>query len=95
MRFVSEGDDLTVDISGETLPVRLRRNARAKKMILRVDGVNGDIKLTSPTYVSLSALRAFLREHSGWVERERAKLNVQGPLGSRRYNPLHGAIAHS
>ncbi len=90
MRSVSEGDDLTVEISGETLPVRLRRNARAKKMILRVDGVNGDIKLTSPKHVSLSSLRAFLQEHSGWVERERAKLNVQGPLAHGDTIPYMG-----
>lgn len=81
MRAFLDKGDLTVDLAEETVPVRLRRNARAKKMILRIDGVNGDIKLTAPKHVSLSALRGFLKEHKNWIEIERSKVQAHAALG--------------
>ena len=82
MRAFLDKEELTVDLSEETVPVRLRRNARAKKMILRVDGVTGDIKLTAPKHVRTSALRSFLKEHKRWIELERNKVQAHPTLGS-------------
>ena len=90
MRSLLGNSDLTIDIAEEVVPVRLRRNARAKKMILRVDGVNGDIKLTAPKHVSLSALRKFLNEHKNWIEVERAKVQAHAALGSGDVLPYQG-----
>lgn len=90
MRALLGSSDLTIDIAEETVPVRLRRNARAKKMILRVDGVNGDIKLTAPSHVSRSALRSFLNEHRAWIEIERAKVHAYPALGPGDQLPYLG-----
>lgn len=60
-------------IDGETIPVSLRRNTQAKRMILRIDSASGDVKITVPTRVSMRAVQRFLDQHIDWVKTERAK----------------------
>lgn len=87
MRVLLHNDPLTIDVDGKRLPVSLRRNARAKKMILRVDALTGDIKLTAPRHVSERELSSFLNESKAWIATERRKVQVHPVLG-------HGDMLH-
>ena len=60
----------TLNIGTPPIEVELRRNARAKRMTLRVSSVDGGAKLTLPKRVSKRAASKFLREQEDWL-RER------------------------
>lgn len=72
------------------VPVMLRRNARARKMILRVDGVSGDFKLTAPPHVSMRELQAFIDDSTAWLEAEHAKVTAVPPISSGDFMPFLG-----
>jgi len=77
MNLFFDSKPLTANVSGVEHQVNLRRNARAKKMILRVDGISGEIKLTAPPHVSQRKLQQFLDENNAWLLTERAKINAR------------------
>lgn len=55
------------------IPVTLRRNARARRLSLRVSRLDGSVTLTLPTGVSARAGRAFVQERRDWIEAARAQ----------------------
>ncbi len=63
-------------LNGETIPIILRKNAQAKRIILRVDGVTGDVKITLPKRSSEKAAEKFLFKHLDWVAEERSKISL-------------------
>lgn len=81
---------LAVELDGVQVPVALRRHARAKKMILRVDAATGDIKLTAPNHVPARELKRFLGESTSWISAERAKVAALPALGHGDMLPLFG-----
>lgn len=64
-------EQLAVQLAGEEVAVKVRRNAKAKRLILRVDSHTGDIKLTLPTYVGLKAAKSFIDRQHDWLLKER------------------------
>ncbi len=54
-------------IGDPAIEVRLRRNPRARRMVLRVAIAGRGPTLTLPPGVSLANARAFLRDHEGWL----------------------------
>lgn len=54
-------------------PVRVRRVRNAKRMILRVDAITADIKLTVPPHVGSKELSKFVTEHADWLRTEQRK----------------------
>ena len=44
-----KGGDPVVDIDGEAVPVRIRRNSRAKRISMRADPIKREIRITMPT----------------------------------------------
>jgi predicted metal-dependent hydrolase len=59
-------------IGEPAIEVRLRRNARARRMVLRVSHAARVPTLTVPPGVSLARARSFLREQEGWLRRHMA-----------------------
>lgn len=90
MTVLLRNDPLTVDLNGKQVPVSVRRNARAKKMILRVDALTGDIKLTAPRYVSERELSRFLNESQAWIAAERLKVQANPVTGHGDLLPVAG-----
>lgn len=90
MRLFAADKPLMADILGTAHPVKLRRNAQAKKMVLRVDALSGEIKLTAPPHVSSHNLQKFLDENNGWLMSERAKVNARPPIEGGSMVPLSG-----
>jgi predicted metal-dependent hydrolase len=54
-------------VGDPAIEVLLRRNARARRMILRVAQGGRGPTLTLPTGASLAGARSFLAEHEGWL----------------------------
>ncbi len=57
----------TLTIGTPPIMVELRRNARAKRMTLRVSAVDGVARLSLPKRGSLKAAKRFLVEQEGWL----------------------------
>ena len=60
--------------------VRLRVNARARRVSIRVDRTNGEVIATAPTARKLPEAVAFVRERSGWIAQRLAELPGRTPL---------------
>ena len=56
-----------IRIGEPAIEVRLRRNARARRMVLRVAQAGRAPTLTLPHGVPIAQARAFLRDHEGWL----------------------------
>jgi predicted metal-dependent hydrolase len=57
---------LTLDLAGPR--VRLRRDRRARRLVLRVPGGSGPPVLTVPAELALAEVHGFLAEHRVWLE---------------------------
>lgn len=79
------GEELRLILEGQEVPVSVRRNARARRMILRVCSRTGAVRLTLPSHVRLSAAERFIDKHTDWLVAERGKL---GDFTE----PEHGAV---
>ncbi len=74
-------DDLSIIIDGESIPVKIRRNALAKRLTLRVDQSTGDVRVTLPVSARLSQAESFLQDNLIWISNQRYKLGGLAPLG--------------
>lgn len=64
---VPPDQDLAVRDGDCFIPVEIRRNAKARRMTLRLDSHNDQAVLTVPTGTGMRRMRAFLEEHRGWL----------------------------
>jgi len=60
-------EDGTIDVDGRIIPVRFRVNARARRLILRVDALTGGAVVTVPAGVGREAALQFARARGVWV----------------------------
>ena len=62
------------DTDGTEIPVPVRRSARARRMLLRVDPVRGGPELVLPAGAKVDAARAFATKNLGWLRARLAHL---------------------
>ena len=84
------GVEIKLDLDGEIVPVKVRRNAQARRMILRVCPNSGEIRLTLPKRASTRAANRFLDDHLDWINIEREKAGPCHPIGSGDAVPFQG-----
>lgn len=59
--------DPEVNIEGEKVPVRIRRNARARRISMRADAVKREIRITMPTYTPTNVALDFVTKKREWI----------------------------
>jgi predicted metal-dependent hydrolase len=59
--------DPVVDIEGESVPVRIRRNPRARRISMRADAVKREIRITMPDYAPTAAALEFVATKREWI----------------------------
>lgn len=59
--------DPQVDIEGESVPVRIHRNQRAKRISMRADAVKREIRITMPHYTPTNAALDFVYKKRQWI----------------------------
>jgi predicted metal-dependent hydrolase len=64
----------SVRLGDVALPVVIRRNPRAKRMILRLGTDGGDIRVTMPPWGQEAEALAFARSRAGWLATQLATL---------------------
>lgn len=88
---------LFVEISGRQVPVAIRRNRLAKRLILRIDHMSGHPVLTLPARTGLAKGERFLLSHLDWLEGQIGGIAPTTPLTHGSVFPLRGepcAIHH-
>lgn len=66
--ILSKGlSDPEVDIEGERVPVRIHRNARAKRISMRADAVKREIRITMPHYTPTDIALDFVDKKREWI----------------------------
>ncbi len=83
-------EKLLIASSGRKIPVVIRRNARAQRLILRVDEALGLPVLTLPARTSLVHGEAFLRRNIEWLEERLGRLAPPSPFSHGSVFPLRG-----
>ncbi|MBL4836384.1 MAG: M48 family metallopeptidase [Kordiimonadaceae bacterium] len=81
---------LSVELAGESVPVTVRRNAQAKRLILRVDKTTGEIKLTLPKHVGMRAATKFIYANTTWLLDERQLLTPNKIIADSSLLPFLG-----
>ena len=61
-------------IEGEKVAVHVRFNRRARRMVIRVHPVSGEVTLTAPARTSMAAALAFAAHESQWIARQRGAM---------------------
>lgn len=59
--------DPEVDIEGERVPVRIRRNPRARRISMRADAVKREIRITMPNYTPTDVAMDFIAQKRQWI----------------------------
>jgi predicted metal-dependent hydrolase len=92
MRFaLNRGPErLSVAIAGQDVPVAVRRNARARRLILRLDPASGSPVLTLPARTPLAHGDAFLRKNASWLQARLERAPGQIPFAEGAVFPLRG-----
>jgi len=93
MRFALKRgpESLSIQAAGRELSVAVKRNARARRLILRLDAVSGLPVLTLPARTSLAQGEKFLSDHIGWLEARLARRPSGAPFRDAALFPLRGA----
>ncbi len=59
-----------IDLGGLIAPVKARINRRARRLIVRVDSLNGTVMITAPSKRSLPEAYRFARTRASWIKQE-------------------------
>lgn len=79
-----------IDIDGRTAPLVVRRNKRARRLLLRVQSTDGSVVLTLPQRVPLAEGLRFLEASRGWVAARMAALPPAVALADGAIMPIRG-----
>lgn len=79
-----------IEIAGGQLPLTVRQNPRAKRMIMRIAPGGGGLIVTVPRGLSAGKIRAFLDRHRGWVEERIARVPDRVVIAPGAVIPLRG-----
>jgi predicted metal-dependent hydrolase len=77
-------------IDGEDVAVTVRLNPRARRMVMRVNPVTGEVNVTAPARVGRAAALEFVRGETGWVRSQRQAAPKQVALAPGALVPFMG-----
>ncbi|HEY7764212.1 MAG TPA: SprT family zinc-dependent metalloprotease [Aestuariivirgaceae bacterium] len=83
-----ERAELTID--GEVLPLTFKRNARARRIILRLDRRGKGVLLTLPVRASRLKALDFAKSHAEWIKSRLAKAHETVTFRPGAFVPLRG-----
>lgn len=69
----------TIAVAGRALPVALRRNARARRLTLRLAPDGSEVRLTLPRWCSTGEALAFAAARADWLAEQAARVPGQAP----------------
>ena len=85
-------EKLLIASAGRRISVVIKRNPRARRLILRVDEALGLPILTLPSRTTLSSGEDFLRRNLAWLEERLQRLSPASPFSDGATFPLRGTL---
>jgi predicted metal-dependent hydrolase len=89
-RLAIEPAELIID--GRSVPVRLRRNAKARRIILRLDSSASGITITMPRRVTRGSALRFAAGQSEWIGRQLGRAIPAVPFAAGSTVPVRGEM---
>lgn len=86
----------TIELAGRELPIVVNRNARAKRLTLRLSPDGKEVRLTAPRWAPTGEALAFAHLRAEWLEQQLAKVPHHAPPapgGTLRYRGQDVTIA--
>jgi predicted metal-dependent hydrolase len=80
----------SVICDGESVPVRIRRNAKARRYTLRIHAAARDVVLTMPARGSVREAKIFAYKHVAWIAARLKRLPQAVPFAHGTVLPLRG-----
>ncbi len=79
-----------LQIGGRTVPVTVRHNPRAKRVIVRVDLAAGSVQVTTPSKRNLGKALLFAREQREWIAERLHQVPPPVPFRNGAHIPYRG-----
>lgn len=89
-RRTREQAAIAIEFDGAVYPVRMRRDARARRYTLRVHATSREVILTIPPRGSIRQAHAFAERHGGWIATRLGRLPQPAPFEHGAVLPLRG-----
>ena len=83
-------DRLSLDIDGRAVPLKVRRNPRARRLIVRMDRSGEGIVVTVPATLGVDDGVALARRKAGWIAARLAALPPRVPFADGAVVPVLG-----
>ena len=80
----------SLDIEGRAVPLRIRRNPRARRLILRIDGDGDGVVVTLPRHAAVEEGLDLARSKAAWIARQLDRLPPRVPFADGAVVPLLG-----
>src|SRR5690242_20456011 len=81
-------------IDGDFVPVTLRLNPRARRLIVKVHPSTGEVTVVAPSRRALEGALAFARSETDWIRKRLARVPKPVPLGIGERVPFRGEFHH-
>ena len=69
----------TIELDGRELPIVVNRNARAKRLTLRLSADGKEVRLTAPRWAPTGEALAFAHLRAAWLEQQLARIPEETP----------------
>jgi hypothetical protein len=80
----------SLDVGGRAVPLRFRRNARARRLILRIDGERDGVVVTLPRHVPAEEGLDLAQSKAAWIVRQLDRLPPRVPFADGAVVPVLG-----
>lgn len=79
-------------IDGDAVPVTLRLNPRARRLIVKVHPSTGEVTVVAPSRRALEGALDFARSETDWIRKRLARVPKPVPLRLGEHIPLRGEL---
>lgn len=83
--------DPQVELSGRTLPIAIRRHARANRLTMRLAPDGSEVRITIPRWARTRDALVFVEARRAWLEQQLARLPSPVAIGHGAQLPFRGA----
>ena len=83
-------EEQTLELLGQEVKTQIRVNRRARRVILRVDPIEGALNITSPSKRAIPEAIAFARSSAAWICKELATGACANPFQNDGTFPFLG-----
>lgn len=88
----ASGEDEAIEVAGRRLPLNLKRNPRARRLTLRLAPDGSAVNLTVPRWTPSKEALAFVRSHTGWLERQLGRIPEARQIAADGELPYRGEV---